>query len=218
MFPARISVAVLSCFVLANCGGGGGGQSSAGLASSPASAKVLSVRNGEVSLGLEDETHGKVQNSVGIAAYGAGVDTTRGQIVTATGYNKYGGVGQAVTGGLVTYDTTYGVQVASNIARTSTIIRADTVYQESNDLTLTANFNTGTLTGSDHVVDFDGTISGQDVSGSVDVAYSTNGLWRDSSMTTELDGEIGADGVIGTFIGVEGNTASVSGGFVGVAN
>lgn len=217
MSTFNISILALSCFILANCGGGGGG-STAGLASSAAFAKVVNVSGGQVNLDLSDESHGNVQNSVGIAAYGAGVDTSRGQIVTAAGYTETGGVGAAVTSGTVTYDTDYGVQVASNIDRTSTIISADTVYQDESDLTLTANFNTGKLTGSDNIVDFDGTISGRDVSGSVDVAYSTNGYWRNENMTTELDGKIGADGVIGTFIGVEGNTASVSGAFVGVAN
>ena len=220
MSRSILSVSVIACLVLANCssGGGGGGGSSSGLAGNPAAAKVVGVRNGQISVSLNDTDYGAVSNSVGIVAYGGGVDSDRGQIVTASGYNKWGGVGRTVTSGTVTYDTDYGMQVASNISRSSTTIRSDTVYQDSGNLTLTANYGRGTLTGSDHIVDFDGTISGQDVSGTVDVAYSTNGNTRNATMTTDLDGEIGSNGVIGTFNGVQGESASVSGGFVGTAN
>ncbi len=99
-------------------------------------------------------------------------------------------------------------------------IGARAAYRDEGSLTLTANFDRGTLTGTDGVVDFDGTISGQDISGTVDVDYysSRYTFYRDETLTAEMQGEIGSTGVIGEFKGTDGEQVSVAGGFTGTAN
>jgi hypothetical protein len=83
---------------------------------------------------------------------------------------------------------------------------------------LIADFNNDTLTGSNSDLDVDGTISGRDLSGTVDVTVATGtSLFPTgtATVTTDLDGLIGTNGVIGSYQGTSGDNITVAGGFVG---
>ncbi len=194
--------------------------------------EVASARFGDV---VDDELdadfsvmangEGSVSNSVGLVAYSIGYDGDTAQGVAASGYRIDGGVGSVVTTGTVNYDTQYGLGVLSGISRSTTgainSISADTRYREEGELVLSADFDNGSLTGSDSAISVDGSITGGDVSGSVTVYYEDGFVSgvpeRNATMTTSLEGAIGADGVIGRFKGTDGDNVSVAGGFVGEA-
>ncbi len=89
MYTQNAFVLTVALLALANCGGSSG--TSASLADNPASAKFVAVTNGVADITLSQESNGSVANSVGTAAYVLGLDTDRGQAVTASGYTVTGG-------------------------------------------------------------------------------------------------------------------------------
>lgn len=200
-------------------------------ADNPASARFANIGIGddlEAGITTYAGGTGSVDNQIGEIVYELGYDREDGQAVTASGYQMDEGVGAAVTSGKVSYSTDYGLGVLAGITREGgssgvATIDANSRYRYEQSMTLTADFDQGTLTGSDETLDFNGTISGSDIGGTVDVyyddSYSSGGyVTLNSTLTAELDGKIGADGVIGRFKGVKGKTDSVAGGFVGLAD
>jgi hypothetical protein len=182
------------------------------------------VSNGEVDVSLSRVIGGSVSSSrVGLVAFATGVDKDRGQIVAVAGIADGATVGEPVTEGTVTYDTRYNYQLAANISRgSSTIAGRTTSRRFDGRTTLTADFDTGRLTGSTSDLEVNGRINGQTVSGTAVVDFDTSSASSISppligTVSTDLNGQIGDTGVIATFDGSDEDTA-VAGGLVGTAN
>ncbi|WP_292021455.1 hypothetical protein [Maritimibacter sp. UBA3975] len=111
--------------------------------------------------------------------------------------------GTTVTTGGATYDASYRVVQLSNVKKSGSTLTADTLI-DSGLITLTADFDAGTLTGSSGDLDVAGLILVNDLNGAVSFR----------SVAGALDGEIGADGVLGAFHGSTGGTV-YAGGFAG---
>jgi hypothetical protein len=182
------------------------------------------VSNGEVDVSLSRVIGGSVSSSrVGLVAFATGVDKDRGQIVAVAGIADGATVGEPVTEGTVTYDTRYNYQLAANISRgSSTIAGRTTSRRFDGRTTLTADFDTGRLTGSTSDLEVNGRINGQTVSGTAVVDFDTSSAFSISppligTVSTDLNGQIGDTGVIATFDGSDEDTV-VAGGLVGTAN
>lgn len=190
---------------------------SACMSDSPTTSYVGSVSGTQVNASLSNETNGFVSNAVGTAAYVTGLDATQGQAVAAAGYRN-ANVGAAVTSGTATYATNYGVAVLSGVERTQTQI-SGFPNQLTGTTTLTADFDRGTLTGDTTYVDFDATIQGTSLGGTVEVTYprGASGSGPFDRLDATVAGEIGATGLIGVFHGSSA-TATLAGGFVGTRN
>lgn len=217
----RISLFVIltaAVAALAACGGGGGGSS---FADSPTDARTANVRNGVVDVALDDETNGSVSDSrVGLVAYASGIDDRAGQIVAVAGIEGTPNVGAEVRSGTVRYNTRYNYALVDSVSRSSTFIsgRTQTLARDGTTV-LVADFGAGTLNSEGGAISVDGQINGQNVSGTAAVIYpvsSLNNAVR-ARIDTDLNGQIGADGVIATFTGSDSNTV-VAGGLVGTAN
>jgi hypothetical protein len=156
-------------------------------------------------------------------SYATGIDENRGQIVAVAGIADGAKVGAPVTDGKVTYSTRYNYQVVDDITRSDTAIqgqRGGRIFDSST--TLTADFGTGELSGNTSDLEVNGRINGDAVTGTAVVNYTLQqGLFGatrlSGTVTTDLDGKIGSDGVIATFEGSDANTV-VAGGLVGTAN
>lgn len=217
------SLPFLCLITLANCssgGGGGGSTDEPSYAENPARARFVDVgSNGLADIDLTDERNRTVSNAVGTVAYVAGIDTERAQVVTAVGYVETGGVGEAVTSGTIDYDVSYGGVAAYNIYRPASSSQGGAIGADlelvRGDVILTADFDQGVLTGGDDVIDVNGVISGTDLGGSVGLTHPS---YPTFGVDADLEGAIGADGVIGAFKGVSDDDVTVSGGFVGTSN
>lgn len=207
----KIIAGLLGIAVLAGCDNG--------LADSKTRSGFAWVPGTTVDASLGKELNGSVsRTSVGTVAYVSGLDNKRGQAVALAGIAPGANVGSAVTSGSATYSTTYGYTVIDNVYRTDPTFSKDgeiggSQREETGLVTLTADFDKGTLTGSTSGIDVNGTISGSDVGGSV---TTTSGPSR-TVQGASLDGNIGSTGVIGAFHGSDGNT-TVAGGLVGTRN
>jgi hypothetical protein len=211
-----LSISGITAFSLAGCGGGG-------LAESTTRSATASVSNGEVNTSIASSASGSISSPrVGLVAYATGVDQTKGQIVALAGIADGATVGAPVTSGTVTYDTRYNYHVADNVSRSSSFIRGDRATRRFDGrTTLTANFGTGRLTGSSSDLEVDGRINGQALTGTAVVDYDVGGSLGQprltGSVTTDLNGQIGSNGVIATLHGTDANTA-IAGGLVGTSN
>ncbi|UZD91173.1 transferrin-binding protein-like solute binding protein [Cognatishimia activa] len=204
---AKFTIAMLAASTLSAC--------VAGVASSPTTSRISSVSGGTVNESLSSEQNGSVSAAgVGTVAYVTGVDRDRGQMVAAAGISGTPSVGTARTSGSGTYSTNYRYGVIDNVSRTSTTI-SGVQGSETGSMSLAADFDAGTLTGSNSELTVNGTISGSTVGGSVTATYSYSTLR--GSINGNLAGSIGRDGVIGTFHGSDSNTV-MAGGLVGTAD
>lgn len=213
-----LSISGMTAFSLAGCSSGGS------LADSTTASRTTSVSDGEVNASLNGLEGGSVSSPlVGLVAYATGTDQNRGQIVAVAGIADGATVGAPVTEGTVTYDTTYNYHVVDDVSRSSTFITGKRATRRfDGQTTLTADFDTGRLTGSTSDLEVDGRINGQTVSGDAVVNYdlpiNVFGTTRLSgTVATDLNGRIGSTGVIATFDGSDANTA-VAGGLVGTSN
>lgn len=194
----------VSCTALTACGPGG-------VASTTTRSYAEALSTTPHNISLDSEWNDTVSNgSVGTVAYTSGLDLVAGQAVTATGIVGTPTVGSARTSGSGTYDVDYEYDAIDSVVRTDTTLFGTRTYHSGN-ITLNADFDAGTLTGSDFNLDVNGTISGTDVGGSVTAQAFT------STVDGDLDGLIGTTGVIATFHGTDSNT-TMAGGFVGTAN
>ena len=193
-----------SVTLLSACSGGSTSYISTGFASLSGTSIPVSLRN-EVNGGV-------TSTSVGRAAYVAG--TNDSGMVAQAGFRTTS-VGTAVTSGTATYVTTYDYIVADDLEVNDSLLTGVYGY-ETGTVSLAADFDAGTLTGSTSQISVDGDISGTDLSGSVTTTYDFFAVGDNysGSVTTSLDGEIGSTGVIGAFHGSDGNTA-VAGALVG---
>ncbi len=214
-----LSISGMTVLALGACGGGSGGG---GITST----RTASVSGGQVNFSASSEANGFVSSPrVGLVAYASGLDTDDGKVIAAAGIADGATVGDPVREGVVTYDTTYNYHVIDNAENDGIFIRGDrSTRLVDGQTTLTADFDSGRLTGSTSDLDVDGRINGQTVSGTAVVNYdlSTNPLIFNSdrltgSVTTDLNGDIGDRGVIATFEGSDENTV-VAGGLVGTAD
>ncbi|MDO6727775.1 hypothetical protein Q4544_12615 [Cognatishimia sp. 1_MG-2023] len=204
---------ILSLPILGACG-------PTGFASSATASRVAPASGGTVNLSLSSESNRSVSRAgVGTVAYVSGTDVDRGQIVAAAGISGTPNVGAARTSGSGTYTTRYQYVVVDNITRTDTLI-SGTRGEEAGTMSLAADFDAGTLTGSTSELTVNGTISGSDVGGNVTANYSGSVLGGGTisgSVNGELAGDIGTNGVIATFHGSDNNTV-MAGGLVGSAD
>ncbi|MDX8348562.1 hypothetical protein SLH49_11240 [Cognatiyoonia sp. IB215446] len=145
-----------------------------------------------------NKTYTTFSNGFGFGyAYGSvrGTDDFLG----VAGFRTGAGVGDAVTTGSVSYNAAY------DFTRT----RGNTEIERAGNVTLTADFTTGsgTVAGADGGLVIDGTFDGTDLDGSVTF----------DGVTAELDGAIGQDRIVGAFAGHDQDGVLV-GGFAGDAN
>ncbi|MEX0287286.1 MAG: hypothetical protein AB3N23_21985 [Paracoccaceae bacterium] len=209
-----------ACFVaLSACSSGGGGSL---VASSPVASSFGTVVGNQLATTLSNENNGTVSNAaVGTVAYISGLNQTTGQAVTAAGIAGTPTVGPARTTGTATYAARYEYDTIINVERNGTVSTrtiGGNRINRSGAITLNADFDQGTLRGDALFLNVNGTISGSELGGSV---RTTPNIVSTGRTTGELQGQIGATGVIGAFHGTEtsflGNS-TVAGGFVGVAN
>lgn len=214
-----LSISGVTVVALAGCGSGSG---SGGITST----RTASVSNGTVNLAASSDADGSVSSPrVGLVAYASGLDTDNGRVVAAAGIADGATVGEPVSEGTVTYNTTYNYHVIDNAENDGVFIRGErSTRLFDGRTTLTANFDTGRLTGSTSDLDVDGRINGQTVSGTAVVNYDLpaspfifNSDRLTGTVTTDLNGDIGDTGVIATFDGSDEDTV-VAGGLVGTAN
>ena len=108
--------------------------------------------------------------------------------------------GAAVTDATATYDGAFGVVGIRNIDVQDDLIVGD-VFIDGDAITLSADFVGGTLTGNSGLLTVSGTVSGQDVGGSVNY----------DGINAPLEGVIGQDVVVGAFAG-NTSTTIIAGG------
>jgi hypothetical protein len=199
-----------------------------GLADNPVVSGFATVSSSnEIDVDLEQKSSRSISNSqVGRVVYVAGAIRDAGQMITHAGIAPGATVGSAQTSGTATYSASYRYHVIDDIRRTQDAVFITThgvgPIHETGSITLTADFDTGRLTGSgtefDVVdrttssLDVNGTISGSDLGGTVTATYGED--LTTGSVDGTLTGNIGTTGVIGAFTGQDSNT-SMSGGFVG---
>ncbi|EAQ10424.1 hypothetical protein [Maritimibacter alkaliphilus] len=146
--------------------------------------------------------------------FGAVNDTTLGgvdfvvgtQRETARGYTGVRAgtdIGVTVATGTATYTTDYTVLQLDNLTSDGTNLSGDLI-RDSGQIVLTADFDTGGLTGTDKDLVVAGTIAGDNLGGAV-TYRSTAGI---------LGGNIGDKGVAGAFHGSGADTV-FAGGFIG---
>lgn len=199
---------ILSLPVLGACG-------PLGLASSATTSQIAPVSGGTVNISLSDEANNSVTRAgVGTVAYVTGIDGDRGQMVAAAGISGTPNVGTARTSGSGTYSTRYEYGVIGNVNRTSTLITGQQ-GSEAGTMSLAADFDAGTLTGTASELTVNGTISGSSVGGSVTAHYSV-GI-SSGNVNGTLAGDIGTTGIIATFHGSDSDTV-MAGGLVGTAD
>jgi hypothetical protein len=131
-------------------------------------------------------------------------------------------VGAPINSGKAIYDAQYAIVGVRDVTVTRVVGQPTEIKGTpfatigTQSVTLNANFDSGTLTGSTPLMDVNGTISGQTLGGSVSVnipvGATNSGPFRPLSAT--LEGEIGSTAVVGGFAGHD-DTAVVAGGFVG---
>lgn len=201
----KLTVAAIGLISLAACssssGGGGGGSAPPDYTNS-GFIRPTSGASAQIPVSLGNEQNGNIYNPLfGGAAYVTGTD--------GAGAKAYAGIipgtnpGAPVTNGTVRYNTKYQVAAIENISVSGGFLRGVNT-RDSGSLTLVANFNGNTLTGTDGTFAVDGRMSGQNLSGRVSYG-GVNG---------SLTGLIGDDAVVGAFNG-NNSTMVYSGGFIG---
>lgn len=210
-------VALGSIVLLSACGSGG-------RSSNITASGVERVSDGRVDVSLESESNLSVSDArVGLVAFATGINERKGQVVAVAGIADDPEVGDPVTEGTVTYSTRYNYIVLDNTSRSGNYISADQGSRRFvGRTTLTADYSEGTLTGTSSDLEVDGQISGQEVTGSVQVDYNVSGgivgtKVLSGRMDTALNGQVGSTGLIATFHGTDSNSA-IAGGLVGTAN
>lgn len=204
---------LVSLGLLAACSSTGGGSFSGDATSSGLSGVTGSIVNAS----LDDELNGSVSNaSVGLVAYVSGLNADDGKAVALAGIRDNATVGNPVLSGTATYNTRYQYTGINNVFRSSSFISGSQFESNERSVTLTADFGAGALTGSTSDIDVNGTISGSQVAGTVDVNYGAI-IVGTGSLTTNLSGVIGNTGVIATFEGHDADT-TIAGGMVGTRN
>lgn len=161
-------------------------------------------------MALGEELNGTVRRSgIGEVAYVSGGNRDRPMIETYAGIVSDSGVGPTQPSGTATYSADYEYTLVTDVnAITNQLSWRHGV--RSGRVTLVADFDAGTLRGNaGGFFRVDGTISGRGLDGSVTVP-----VFRASSLTGDLEGSIGQDGVVGAFQGNRG-TEAFAGGLVG---
>jgi len=216
MKTITLIAAVFSVTALSACGGGGGG----GVAPTPTRSGFTTVTGATANATLTNERNRSVTRAaVGTAAYTTGIDQAAGQMVAVSGVRAGANTGAAITNGQATYNTSYGYGVIDSITRTQTLIRG-TRGEETGTLTLTADFDRGTLTGNNGELTVNGTVNGTTVGGTATANYNFGGFGtpvQRGSVRGPLSGQIGDNGVVGAFHGSDANTV-MAGGLVGTKN
>ncbi|MEP4197699.1 MAG: hypothetical protein ABJL99_18910 [Aliishimia sp.] len=204
---------ITSLGILSACGGGGG--SLAGPLTVSGQTSVSST--GTVNIDLSDESNGNVSSAgVGLAAYATGVDLTRGRVSANAGIQNGATVGAAETSGTGSYSARYQYTMIDDASRTSVFISGTQITSAERSITLNADFDAGTLSGTTSDLDVNGTISGTTLGGSAVVDYDFF-AGPSGTIDTTLAGEVGSTGVIAVFTGNDGDTV-LAGGVVGTRN
>ncbi len=206
-------VAGVFCLValLSACGGGSNAPTLSGFAN---------VTGGTVDVELNQTIRRTTQDAaVGLTAYAVGI--TDDQIAGFSGIQGGANVGAVQTTGTATYDSRFGVAVVDNVNRSETFISGTPAVANERPITLTADFDAGTLTGTGvatglATLDVNATIDGQTLGGSATVTHTVQALPA-GVVNAAVQGQIGTTGVIGAFNGSDDNTV-VAGGFVGTRN
>ncbi|MEM6384637.1 MAG: hypothetical protein AAF718_00225 [Pseudomonadota bacterium] len=191
------------------CGGGGGAANS----------DFGDVAGSQVSVVLNNEENGVVSDpDIGLAAFVIGA-SDGGRVVAQAGIAPGATVGPAATSGTASFSGTYGMWIADEIVQND---NGGVTWQEGEargNLNLSANFGTGSVTGSgtgssgpNSRIDVAGSISGQNMTGTVDIRYTDpSNIGRD--LSADMIGRIGTNGAVGAFHASDADTA-IAGGFV----
>lgn len=191
--------------VISACSSSGGGSLA------PTTVASGFASNSAVAAGLQSAQSGSVSaGTVGVVAYGSGTNTTTGQAIARSAIVGRPNVGTARTSGTARYNTNYEYDIIGSVTRSPTRINGIRATH-TGSMTLNADFDRGTLTGSGTRLSVNGTISGANVGGTVSADPFDP---RISTTTGTLQGQIGSTGVIGAFHGTGGNT-TLAGGLVG---
>ena len=202
----NLMTAIIAGSILSGCVGG--------IAEIPATSRTATVTGGIVDETLSSEQNRSVSAvGVGTVAFVTGVDSDRGQMVASVGISGTPTVGAARTTGSGTYTTSYRYGVIDGITRSSSVISG---YrgEESGTMTVTADFDSGQVSGSNSELTVSAHASGNSLNGSVTANYSYTGA--SGSVAGSLEGQIGATGIIATFHGHDENTV-MAGGLVGTS-
>lgn len=199
--------------LLAACSGGGSGGGV-----SPTSTDFTAL-TGVIAVGpplLTNTRRGLVTDgNVGTAAFVMGVDTNVGQIVAQSAY-RADNIGAPRSSGTGRYSTNYRFGIVDQIVRTDTRIGGRSGIR-SGTVEVSADFDAGRVQAVDQQLNLDVRISGDALSGTVDVAFvPASGGTATETLETQLEGRIGSNGLVGAFHGRDGNT-TIAGGFVGTA-
>lgn len=170
---------------------------------------------------IDKEIDGKANRTisdpdVGTVAIATGYRLTAGLIYPEVISYAYAGiapgfdVGATVNTGTATYSARYTYVTVDY--ETSIFGLSGNPRSDGGIIDLNADFAAGTLTGATSDLAVDGSINGDDLSGTVKVQYSS----YYNPIIGKLDGFIGATGTIGAFHGSDNETA-LAGGFVGTA-
>lgn len=170
---------------------------------------------------------GSVTAVGGLVEYALGVDTARQQVVGLASIRE-SSVGAPVTGGTARYTTNYTYAAIDNVGtenitvpplitnsdgalvRTgSTEIGLVLLSGPFQTVDLEADFDAGTVRGSNSEIAVNGTVSGAALGGQVTVVPRGG-----SAVDADLAGDIGANGLVGAFAGHDADTVVV-GGLVG---
>lgn len=203
----RSASAALICVGLAACGGGGDGEATR--------SGFSSVTSNTIPVNLADERNSTVTDPrVGLVALASGIDVNAGTAVALAGIRSGATVGVARTSGTATYDAQYQIEGVSDVVRTPTTIRGTQLTLPAFAITLQGDFDAGTLTGSDSLLNVDADINGTELSG--DATLVIPRTIGSGALDMNVTGQIGSTGVIAAMHGSDASAAAVVG-LVGVA-
>ena len=217
-------ITLLACLCAVSACGGSSSTTAASTGAPPpplvigptATSSGLVAAGDTVRMDLNFKSYGEVSDTAGAVSFATGFDpfSTTGSAIAASAIEEVR-VG-AVGSGNGTFTGDYQFSYIDSIVVTSTDI-SGFQGQEQGTVTLSVDFATGDIFGSGgnsantSAIFVDGNVSGQSISGSVDVNYADGSFVN--RVTTSLGGVVGADGVVGAFYGNTEDTV-VSGGFV----
>lgn len=199
----------LLCGSLAACGSSNSSGGAGGAAAS--SFTTLSGGSAAAAMTPSSVTENFRASGGNRVSFAVGLDATTGENVAAAGIDLVS-VGGVQTTGTASYNTSYGINL-----REGTDGSSPDVIQDSGAITLLADFDAGTLTGSVSgpldSFDVNGTLSGGEIGGSVTFNYEDSSS-APQTINGTLDGHIGTFSAIGAFHGSDSDTV-MAGGFVG---
>lgn len=215
-------VGLAASLFLAGCGGGGGGglPSTAG---NPVSSFGTVGAGGTINATLDlEQNEGISRPAVGRVAFVTGINPNTGQVTAISAIEAGSNVGATVNNGAATYNSNYAYTVIDNTRVENGLVQGDRI-SENGSITLNADFDAGTVTGVGPELTVNGTVTGNNLGGTVTANYSDTVLRTGpggglvtitDTVNGDLQGSIGAAGLVGAIQGNDANTV-ISGGIVG---